>query len=56
MIFYQHLFEPLPKIQELRKDIPEKLIAIIEKCMEKKRENRFQSAQEVLNEIKTIKT
>ncbi len=55
-IFYQHLFEPLPNIHELRKDLPEKLIGIIEKCMEKKRENRFQSAQDVLNEIKTIKT
>ena len=54
-IFYQHLFEPVPSIKKFRNDIPDKLIAIIEKCMEKKRENRFQSAMEVLNEIKTIK-
>ncbi len=54
-IFYQHLFEPVPSIKKYRGDIPDKLISIIEKCMEKKRENRFQSAMEVLNEIKTIK-
>jgi tetratricopeptide (TPR) repeat protein len=54
-IFYQHLFEPAVSIKKFRADIPDKLIAIIEKCMEKKRENRFQSAMEVLNEIKTIK-
>ncbi len=54
-IFYQHLFEKVPNIKQFRRDIPDKLIQIIEKCMEKKRENRYQSAQEVLNEIKTIK-
>jgi tetratricopeptide (TPR) repeat protein len=54
-IFYQHLFDPVPPIKKYRSDIPEKLCYIIEKCMEKKREQRFQSAMEVLNEIKTIK-
>ena len=54
-IFYQHLFDPVPQIKKYRSDVPEKLCYIIEKCMEKKREQRFQSAMEVLNEIKTIK-
>lgn len=54
-IFYQHLFDPLPPIRKFRDDVPEKLCHIIEKCMEKKREQRFQSAMEVLNEMKTIK-
>ena len=54
-IFYQHLFDPLPPIKKYRNDVPEKLCYIIEKCMEKKREQRFQSAMEVLNEMKTIK-
>jgi len=54
-IFYQHLFDPVPTIKKYRSDIPEKLCYIIEKCMEKKREQRFQSAMEVLNEMKTIK-
>jgi tetratricopeptide (TPR) repeat protein len=53
-IFYQHLFEPVPNIKELRADVPDQLIEIIVKCMAKKRENRFQSAQDVLNHIKKI--
>ncbi len=54
-IFYQHLFDPIPSLKEIRNDVPEKLIEIIEKCMEKKREDRYQSAQEILNQIKQIK-
>jgi tetratricopeptide (TPR) repeat protein len=54
-IFYQHLFDPVPPIKKFRSDLPEKLCHIIEKCMEKKREQRFQSAMEVLNEMKDIK-
>ncbi len=55
-VFYQHLFEPVPPITKIRPDTPKQLVAIVEKCMAKKREDRFQSAQEVLNYIKTIKT
>lgn len=54
-IFYQHLFEPVPSICKIRKDVPQKLEEIIIKCMEKKREDRYQSAQEILNEIKLVK-
>lgn len=55
-IFYQHLFEPVPPLTKMRRDVPEKLSQIIVKCMEKKRENRYQSAQEILNEIKLVST
>jgi tRNA A-37 threonylcarbamoyl transferase component Bud32 len=54
-IFYQHLFDQIPSIKDLREDVPDKLVEIISKCMQKKREDRYQSAQEVLNEIKLIK-
>ncbi|MCP4154994.1 MAG: protein kinase [bacterium] len=53
-VFYQHLFEAVPPITNYRKDVPPRLIAIVEKCMAKKREERYQSAQEILNDIKTI--
>ncbi len=53
-IFYQHLFEPVPNIKEIRPDAPEDFSEIIVKCMAKKREDRFQSAQDVLNHIKKI--
>lgn len=55
-IFYQHLFEPVPPLTKIRRDVPDKLSQIIVKCMEKKRENRYQSAQEILNEIKLVST
>jgi serine/threonine-protein kinase len=55
-IFYQHLFEPVPSMAKLRKDVPELLEKIIFKCMAKKREERYQSAQEILNDIKLVKT
>lgn len=53
-IFYQHLFEPVPNIKKIRADVPDKLMEIVEKCMAKKRELRYQSAQEILNEIRLI--
>ncbi|MCK5057027.1 MAG: protein kinase [Candidatus Aminicenantes bacterium] len=55
-VFYQHLFEKVPAVTKYRNDIPARLIRIVEKCMEKKREDRYQSAQEILNDIKLIKT
>ena len=54
-VLYQHLFESAPKINKLRVNVPDKLAEIVERCLEKKREDRYQSAQEVLNEIKYIK-
>lgn len=55
-IFYQHLFEPVPGISKFRDNIPPKLTQIVEKCMSKKREDRFQSATDILNHLKTIKS
>lgn len=55
-VFYQHLFEPVPAIKKFRSDVPDQLAKIVERCMEKKRENRYQSALEILNNIKEIKT
>ncbi|MCX6584091.1 MAG: protein kinase [Candidatus Aminicenantes bacterium] len=54
-VFYQHLFEAIPPIKSVRPDTPDKLVEIVEKCMQKRREDRYQSAQEILNEIKLIK-
>jgi serine/threonine protein kinase len=55
-IFYQHLFEPVPGISKFRDNVPPKLTQIVEKCMSKKREDRFQSATDILNHLKTIKS
>ncbi|HLP45083.1 MAG TPA: protein kinase [Candidatus Kapabacteria bacterium] len=53
-ILYQHLFEEIPSIKKFRNDAPDKLIDIIEKSMKKRREDRYNSAQEILDDIKTI--
>ena len=53
-VFYQHLFETVPSMRQLRPDAPDSLQDVVERCMAKKREDRFQSAQEVLNIIKTV--
>ena len=54
-IMEKHLKEPVPSIKEYRADIPEKLIKIIEKCMAKNKENRYQSTAQVLKELNGIK-
>ena len=54
-VFYQHIAEPVPDPLKYRKDVPAELTKIIHKCMEKKRENRYQSAQDVLNDLRVLK-
>jgi serine/threonine protein kinase len=54
-IMEKHLEKPVPRIKEYREDLPEKLIQIIEKCVEKKREDRYQGAAQVIAEIDGIK-
>jgi serine/threonine protein kinase/CheY-like chemotaxis protein len=54
-IIRQHLKEPVPPIKKYRDDIPEKLIKIIEKCMEKKKEDRYPRASQVIKELDRIR-
>lgn len=57
-ILPQHLEERIPSARYIRPDIPVKLDEIIKKCMAKEKEDRFQSAKEVLdilNELGEIK-
>ena len=53
-IFRKHMTEPVPSIYKLRPGIPLQLAQIIEKCMQKEKEARYQSAKEVLEQIKKI--
>lgn len=52
MIDYSFLFNFMRN--EVKKHIPEELIEIIAKCMEEKKEKRFQSARELLEKIKEV--
>ncbi len=53
-ILRKHLYEPVPPIRPLRPDIPFDLIYIIEKCLEKDKEERYQNAQEVKDKIENL--
>jgi predicted ATPase len=53
-IFRKHILEPVASIKELRPEIPIQLAQIIEKCMQKEKEARYQNAKEVLEQIKKI--
>lgn len=53
-IFRKHIFDPAPSINSIRPEIPQKFASIIEKCMQKKKEARYQSAKEVLEQIKKL--
>lgn len=51
---WKHLKEPVPSIRALRPDVPFELAEIIEKCMQKEKKDRYQSAREVLEQFKAV--
>jgi serine/threonine protein kinase len=55
-IFRKHLFLPVPSIKEIRSNIPEKLVEIVEKCMQKEKYDRYESARSILNELKPLES
>jgi tetratricopeptide (TPR) repeat protein len=49
---YHHLHTPAPDPRSLKADLPESLSKVILKCLEKKVEDRFQSADEILDALR----
>lgn len=49
----KHLGEPVP-VEKIGKDVPEEVVNIIKKCMEKDRKDRYQSAMELLFDIQEV--
>ncbi|HPB49614.1 MAG TPA: protein kinase [Myxococcota bacterium] len=49
-----HLINPIPNMRPLRPDVPERMVRLVEKLIEKKRENRFQSAAEIRAEFAAV--
>ncbi len=47
-----HSKEPPPSLLDFRKDVPEQLDAVIQKLLAKKPEDRFESAQELIDSIR----
>jgi tetratricopeptide (TPR) repeat protein len=50
---YHHVHSPPPNIRELRPELPAPLVSIIERCLQKDPANRFQSAKEILTEVRS---
>ncbi len=53
-IYKKHLSSPIPSIKKIRSNTPDKLIKIINKCMEKSRQKRYQGAGELLQDLKVL--
>jgi len=47
----KHLSEPTPDVRQLQADVPEEVVRIINKMMEKKPEDRYKDAEEMLTDI-----
>jgi len=49
---YHHVHTAPPRMQDLRPDLPPALSTIVERCLEKDPGNRYQSAREILAEVR----
>ncbi len=49
---YHHVHTAPPRILDIRPDLPATLSSIVERCLEKDPANRFQSAGEILTEVR----
>jgi tetratricopeptide (TPR) repeat protein len=54
-IGYHHIHTPPPKLSTFLPSVPPEVEKIVMKCIEKKRENRFQSVAELFEALKALK-
>jgi serine/threonine-protein kinase len=50
---YHHVHTPPPRPQELEPELPDLLAGVIERCLRKDPEERYQSAREILAELRS---
>ncbi len=53
-VLMKHVTEPVPDIRQIRSDIPDELVAIIQKALQKKPEDRYQSASELAAALRAV--
>lgn len=53
-VLFQHLTNPIPSIKKIRPEVPDLMVKIVEKCMEKKPVDRYNNAKEIVDEVKKI--
>ncbi|MEW6456290.1 MAG: protein kinase [Acidobacteriota bacterium] len=54
-VLYKHIFDPPDKPSSIRSDVPEEIDFFILKCLEKRKEDRFQSASEAISHLEKIR-
>ncbi|MEO8357611.1 MAG: serine/threonine-protein kinase [Chloroflexota bacterium] len=53
-LMMRHLNDPVPDLRELRPDVPAELVAIINRSLQKDREQRYRSADEMAGDLRRI--
>ncbi len=53
-LMMMHLNDPVPDVRNFRPDIPAEVVILLEKCLAKNREDRFQSAEELSASLKRV--
>ncbi|GDY13557.1 hypothetical protein LBMAG53_24350 [Planctomycetota bacterium] len=51
-----HVMEPLPPIHDLNAEVPDDVVALVERMMAKKPDDRYQTAAEIAEEIRRLET
>ena len=51
-LMMMHLNDPVPNLRSFRPDVPSEIIAILEKCLAKDRDERYDSASELAADLK----
>jgi serine/threonine-protein kinase len=55
-VLNQHMHSELPSLLDLAPDVTPELCTVVEKCLSKKPEDRYQTADEILEELANIET
>lgn len=53
-ILMKHVSEPLPDVRQINKNVPDELVAVIQKALAKDRANRYQTAGEMAAALRAI--
>jgi serine/threonine-protein kinase len=53
-VLMKHVTQPVPDIRQLRSDIPDALVAVIEKSLEKRPVNRFQTTADMAAALRAV--
>ncbi|MBN2393688.1 MAG: protein kinase [Anaerolineae bacterium] len=50
-IIYKHLLTPVPNLRQFRTDIPDYLVAVVEKALEKEPQQRYRTVEAMLDDL-----